>query len=92
VTYLAQQRDKVKVQLDQADAALTAFQQQHGIADITAQIAGAVKENDTLRQNEADALASLADRAIRGRPFAARWAIRHRRWSSIRTTPRPPAR
>jgi uncharacterized protein involved in exopolysaccharide biosynthesis len=71
VTYLAQQRDKVKVQLDQADAALTAFQQQHGIADITAQIAGAVKENDTLRQNEADALASLADSrhtgaAIRG--------------------------
>jgi uncharacterized protein involved in exopolysaccharide biosynthesis len=63
VTYLAQQRDKVKVQLDQADAALTAFQQQHGIADITAQIAGAVKENDTLRQNEADALASLAGRA-----------------------------
>jgi uncharacterized protein involved in exopolysaccharide biosynthesis len=71
VAYLAQQRDKVKAQLDTADAALTAFQQQHGIADISAQIAGAVKENDTLRQNEADALASLADSrntgaAIRG--------------------------
>lgn len=71
VAYLEQQRNRVKAQLDQADAALTAFQQQHGIADITAQIAGAVKENDTLRQNEADALASLADSqhtgaAIRG--------------------------
>jgi len=71
VAYLEQQRNQVKAQLDQADAALTLFQQQHGIADIAAQIAGAVKENDTLRQNEADALAALADSrntgaAIRG--------------------------
>jgi uncharacterized protein involved in exopolysaccharide biosynthesis len=71
VAYLEQQRNRVKGQLDQADSALTAFEQQHGIADINAQIAGAVKENDTLRQNEADALASLADSqhtgaAIRG--------------------------
>ncbi len=71
VAYLEGQRDKVKSQLDAADARLTAFAQAHGIADINEQIAGAVKENDILRQNESDASASLAEQRHSGA------AIRH---------------
>ena len=71
VAYLENQRDKVKQQLDAADSRLTAFEQANGIADINQQIAGAVKENDVLRQNEADADASLAEQRHSGA------AIRH---------------
>jgi uncharacterized protein involved in exopolysaccharide biosynthesis len=66
VAYLEGQRDRVKRQLDAADAQLTAFQQAHGIANIAAQIDGAVRENDTLRQNEADAAVALADTRTSG--------------------------
>ena len=66
VAYLEGQRDRVKRQLDAADAQLTAFQQAHGIANIAAQIDGAVRENDILRQNEADAAVALADTRTSG--------------------------
>ena len=77
VAYLEGQRDKVKSQLDAADARLTAFQQAHGIADINAQIAGAVKQDDILREHAADATATLAEQRHSGA------AIRH----ALGTTP-----
>ncbi len=61
VAYLQRQSDEASRQLDTADGELTAFQREHHIVDISAQIAGAVKENDTLRLNWQNEQANLAD-------------------------------
>lgn len=61
VTFLEEQRDRVRAQLDQANAQLTAFQQRNGIVNIEAQVAGAVAQDDLLRKNQLDTQASLAD-------------------------------
>ena len=61
VAYLEHQGNEAGRQLDTADAELTAFQREHHIVDISAQIAGAVKENDTLRLDWQNDQANLAD-------------------------------
>ena len=61
VAYLEHQSEEASHQLDAADAELTAFQREHHIVDISAQIAGAVKENDTLRLDWQTEQANLAD-------------------------------
>jgi len=61
VNFLVGQRDKVKAQLDTANAEIVAFQQQNNVVDIAAQIAGAVQQDDLLRQHKLDSEASLAD-------------------------------
>ena len=61
VTFLEQQRAKIKQQLDRANANITVFQQRNGIVDIAAQVAGAVAQDDVLRKNKLDTDALLAD-------------------------------
>ncbi|MES3152087.1 GumC family protein [Sphingomonas faeni] len=61
VAFLVGQRDKVKAQLDAANAGIVVYQQQNNVVDIAAQIAGAVQQDDLLRQHKLDAEASLAD-------------------------------
>lgn len=61
VKFLVGQRDKVKAQLDAANAQIVAYQQQNNVVDIAAQIAGAVQQDDLLRQHKLDSEASLAD-------------------------------
>lgn len=61
VAFLVGQRDKVKAQLDAANAGIVTYQQSHNVVDIAAQIAGAVQQDDLLRQHKLDAEASLAD-------------------------------
>ena len=61
VAYLQRQADEASRQMDAADADPTAFQRAHNIVDISAQIAGAVKENDTLRLAWQTEQANLAD-------------------------------
>jgi uncharacterized protein involved in exopolysaccharide biosynthesis len=61
VAFLEAQRSKVKTQLDQANAAITSFQERNGIVDIAAQVAGAVAQDDELRKSKLDTDATLAD-------------------------------
>lgn len=61
VAFLEDQRDKTKALLDRANAAIATFQQQNGVLDITAQVAGAVAQDDLLRRNKLDNEAALAD-------------------------------
>lgn len=61
VNFLTSQRDKAKAQLDAADAGIAAFQRRHAIVDIAAQIAGAVQQDNLLRQQTMEAEAALAD-------------------------------
>lgn len=61
VNYLIGQRNMVKAQLDAANAAIVTYQQRNGVADIAAQIAGAVQQDDLLRQHKLEAEAALAD-------------------------------
>ena len=61
VAYLEHQSEEASHQLDAADAELTAFQREHHIVDLSAQIAGAVKENDTLRLDWQNQQVNLAD-------------------------------
>ena len=61
VAFLQEQRDKVKAQLDRANAAIAVFQQQNGVLDIAAQVAGAVAQDDLLHRNRLETEATLAD-------------------------------
>ena len=61
VTFLEGQRDKVKIQLDRANADIARYSQANGIVDITAQVAGAVAQDDLLHKNKLDTQAQLAD-------------------------------
>lgn len=61
VTFLEQQRDAVRRQLDAANARIVTYQRDNGIVDIGAQVAGAVAQDDLLRKNKLDADAALAD-------------------------------
>jgi len=61
VDFLESQRDAVKRNLDSANAAIKAFQDENGVVDIAAQVAGAVAQDDTLRRNKLETDAALAD-------------------------------
>ncbi len=61
VAFLEGQRDKAKEQLGRASTAIAAFQTEHGIVDINAQVAGAVAQDDLLHKNKLEAEAALAD-------------------------------
>ena len=61
VAFLVRQRDKVKAQLEAANADIVVYQQRNNVVDIAAQITGAVQQDDLLRQHKLDAEASLAD-------------------------------
>jgi Mrp family chromosome partitioning ATPase len=61
VGYLVAQRDKVKVQLDAANASIANLLRRNNVADVTAQIAGAVEQDQLLRQQKLEAEAALAD-------------------------------
>ncbi|AOW25366.1 hypothetical protein AVM11_09690 [Sphingomonas melonis TY] len=61
VAFLEQQRNAIKRQLDEASARITAYQQQNGIVDIAAQVAGAVAQDDLLRKSKLESDAELAD-------------------------------
>jgi uncharacterized protein involved in exopolysaccharide biosynthesis len=54
VSQLTQQRDAARAELAKANNALQTFQQEHGVADIDAQIAGAVTVDTALRQRFSD--------------------------------------
>ncbi|TPG49498.1 hypothetical protein EAH76_19260 [Sphingomonas glacialis] len=61
VGYLVGQRDKVKAQLDAANAQIATYQQENDVVDVAAQIAGAVTLDDTLRQRKLETDAAIAD-------------------------------
>ncbi|MCT2399907.1 GumC family protein [Novosphingobium mangrovi (ex Huang et al. 2023)] len=60
VGLLARRRDEAKRRLDKANAALETFQTQHDVADIDAQISGAVTIDTELRQNLSETTADLS--------------------------------
>ena len=57
---IARQRDVAQRELDAAEAALKAFQEQNGIVDIQAQVTGAVAVDTALRQDLATTRADLS--------------------------------
>ncbi len=60
VSFLVQQRDRVRAQLDKANAQLMAFQRSRDVVDVDAQIASAVALNALLKQRGMENEASLA--------------------------------
>lgn len=60
VGFLAQQRDRVRTQLDKANAQLIAFQRSRDVVDVEAQIASAVALNGLLKQRAMENEASLS--------------------------------
>ncbi|MEH3106988.1 MAG: hypothetical protein PGN09_06760 [Sphingomonas fennica] len=58
--FLTTQRDKAKADLDRANAQITAYQAQHDVVDVGAQIASAVALDASLRQQKLDAEAQIA--------------------------------
>jgi len=60
VGFLAEQRDRVRTQLDKANAQLIAFQRSREVVDVEAQIASAVALNALLKQRAMENDASLA--------------------------------
>ena len=61
VDFLTQQRDKVRAQLDAANAQIATYEKQNGIVDVAAQINGAVEFDNQLHQQQQVAQAALAD-------------------------------
>jgi uncharacterized protein involved in exopolysaccharide biosynthesis len=60
VGFLVAQRDRVKDELNRANAQIIAFEKQHGVVNIDAQIAGAVSLNGLLLQRKLENDNSLA--------------------------------
>lgn len=60
VAQLGRARDKARIDLDRASAALRAYQAKHQIADIDAQIAGAVSVDTALRQQRSQSAADVS--------------------------------
>jgi uncharacterized protein involved in exopolysaccharide biosynthesis len=61
VAFLADQRDKVKEQLDDANAQIAAYEKQNGVVDVEAQINGAVEQDTQLHQQQQEADAAVAE-------------------------------
>jgi uncharacterized protein involved in exopolysaccharide biosynthesis len=61
VGFLSDQRDKVRAQLDAANAQIAAYERQNGVVDVDEQVKGAVALDDAVHQHEQEADAALAD-------------------------------
>ena len=61
VAFLTQQRDSMRAQLDKANSQIEAYEKQHGVVDVTGQIASAVLLDGNLRQRLAEAQTAVAD-------------------------------
>jgi len=60
VAFLVAQRDKVRAQMDKANAQLVAFQEKYSVLDIDSQVSGAVSLKALLRQRAYENEASLS--------------------------------
>jgi uncharacterized protein involved in exopolysaccharide biosynthesis len=61
VGFLTEQRDKIKTQLDAANAQIEAYAKEHGVVDIAGQINTAVSLDGLVRQRVAEADTAVAD-------------------------------
>lgn len=61
VGFLTAQRDKIRGQLDQANAQIDAYEKQSGVVNVTEQITGAIALDSLLHQQSAEAESTVAD-------------------------------
>lgn len=61
VSFLTQQRDNIRAQLDAANGQIEAYEKQHGVVDVKGQIDSAVQLDGQLRQRMAEAETTVAE-------------------------------